>query len=97
MIADELRNLVRDTVREELASLTPDDLPVHRLLAERRKDLGYTQEAVAVRLCVSKHAIAQWEGGAMPTREAGRYARLLGMRLLLVPDGKQIDIFGEAS
>ena len=95
MTTDEIRDLVRETVRNELAALAPADLPVHRLLAERRKDLGYTQEAVAVRLCVSKHAVAQWEGGAMPTREAGRYARLLGMRLLLVPDGKQIDIFGE--
>lgn len=94
-MADHIRSMIQDIVREELAALEHPDLPVHRLLAERRKDLGYTQEAIAARLCVSKHAIAQWEGGAMPTREAGRYARLLGMRLLLIPDGKQLDIFGE--
>lgn len=93
MTTEEIRNIVRATIREELNFLVPPDLPIHRLLAERRKDLGYTQEAVAKRLFVSPASVAQWEGGSLPMKHAPAYARLLGMRLLLVPDGEQLDLF----
>lgn len=32
-------------------------------IAKTRRDLGYTQEQLAAKICISRGAIAQWEGG----------------------------------
>jgi transcriptional regulator with XRE-family HTH domain len=81
---EELRSIVREIMRQELASLAPSHIPVYRVMARRREDLGLTQEEVGKELGYSTSAIGGWETGRMPMRSADVYAEYLGLRLLVV-------------
>jgi transcriptional regulator with XRE-family HTH domain len=80
----ELRDIVREVIREELASLAPSHIPVYRTMARRREDMGLTQEQVGKDLGFSTSAVGGWETGRMPMSSADLYAEYLGLRLLVV-------------
>lgn len=81
---DQVREIAREVFRQELASLAPADIPVYRIMARRRADMGYTQADVAEKLGFALATIGAWETGRMPMEAAELYAEFLGLRILVV-------------
>lgn len=84
MDPEDVKELIRAVIREELAALAPADIPAYRIMARRREDLGLTQEQVGKDLGYSTSTVGAWDTGRLPMKSADTYAAYLGLKLVVV-------------